>query len=67
MKNRYYAACSASGEIHFFGDADLLTGFLLGRSTQSWNVYKNWRGEWHWIPVQEGMSASQVRKAILRA
>lgn len=67
MKRQSLAVCSASGTVHFFDDAEEGVLFLSDRPSRAWNVYKRWRGEWHWIPINDGMTASQVREMILKA
>lgn len=67
MKSKSLAVCSASGTFHLFDDADEVVLFMSNRRNHAWNVYKCWRGEWHWIPIEEGMTASQVREVILKA
>lgn len=67
MKRKSLAVCSASGTFHLFDDASDVVLFVSRRSSQAWNVYKRWRGEWHWIPLDDEMTASQVREVILKA
>lgn len=66
------AVCSATGAFHVFDEPSDVVFFLKGKTTRSWNVYKEvvapaGRSTWILVPIEDGMTASQLRDTIQKA
>lgn len=67
-----FAVCSAAGAFHVFDEPSDVVFFLKGKSTRSWNVYKEGaapagRSTWTLVPIEDGMTKDQLRDTIQKA
>lgn len=62
-----FAVCSASGTLRTFETIEGVVTFMGDKPLSSWAVYKLQCGHWRHVPLEEGMTSSQMHLAICSA